>query len=269
MKNKHGLYRLAFVDLDDTLLGPDKRISRANLAAIDRLRVNGVQMAVASGRHHKNIAAMREIGEQTWVLSSHGSVVRHEQTGEVLLKMTMDPAVVVEICDRGRELGFSLIAYHNNGAYIERTSEWTNLYARNAGWEPQVTIFRDLPADGFQKVLWSDAPERVRLLAPAIQAEYSGRLNVMETNPELIEFLAPLANKAVGAQALTAMLGISPEETLAFGDGNNDVELLRWAGVSVAMNHGRASARLAARFVSPPGSPDDAFARAVEIALAI
>jgi Cof subfamily protein (haloacid dehalogenase superfamily) len=267
MKNRVNAYRLAFVDLDDTLLGPDKTISPANLAAIHRLRANGVHVAVASGRHHKNITAMDEIGEQTWVLSSHGSVVRHEQTGEILLEMTMDPRLVAQVCDKARELGLSLIAYHRDGAFIEQATKWTDLYARNSGWAPQVMKLRDLPAAGFQKLLWSDEPERIQNLAPAIQAEFAGRLNVMVTNPELLEFLSSTANKAVGAQALTGKLGIRAEETLAFGDGNNDVELLRWAGVSVAMNHGRASARQAARFVSPVGVPEEAFARAVEVAL--
>ncbi|MGV3532166.1 MAG: HAD family hydrolase, partial [Chthoniobacteraceae bacterium] len=94
-----------------------------------------------------------------------------------------------------------------------------------------------------------------------------GELSVLETSPELLEFFSPKANKAVGAQALAARLGISREHTLAFGDGTNDVELLAWAGVSVAMAHGRANAREAAGFVSPEGAPEEAFARAVDLAL--
>ena len=266
MKNRVNAYRMAFVDLDDTLLGPDKSISPANLAAIHRLRAGGVHVAVASGRHHKNITAIDEIGEQTWVLSSHGSVVRHEQTGEILLEMTMDRHLVSLVCALARELDLSLIAYHREGAFIEQTSVWTELYARNAGWNPKVAKFDDLPPLGFQKLLWSGEPNRIERLAPAIQAEFAGRLNVMVTNPELLEFLSFTANKAVGAQALTEKLGIRPEETLAFGDGNNDVELLAWAGMSVAMNHGRASARKAARLVSPDGTPEEAFARAVATA---
>jgi len=178
----------------------------------------------------------------------------------------MDRQLVSLVCARARELDLSLIAYHREGAFIEQTSVWTELYARNAGWEPKVAKFDHLPPSGFQKLLWSGEPERIESLAPAIQSEFAGRLNVMVTNPELLEFLSSTANKAVGAQALTDKLGIRQEETLAFGDGNNDVELLRWAGMSVAMNHGRASARKAARFVSPEGTPEEAFARAVAAA---
>jgi len=100
-----------------------------------------------------------------------------------------------------------------------------------------------------------------------MKKEYEGRLYVVGTNPELLEFLAPGVNKAVGAQVLASKLGVEPGQAMAFGDGENDIELLRWAGLSVAMNHGRESARGAARFVSAPGPRESAFARAVDFAL--
>jgi len=260
-------YKLAFIDLDDTLLGPTKHIHRANLGALKRLRRAGVQIAIASGRHHKNITGLREIGQQEWVLSSHGSVVRHEQTGEILAEETIAPALVDRLCARARELDFTLIVYHRDGAFIERDSEWTHLYARNAGWLPIREDFHNLDPAAFQKVLWSDHSDRITEWAPKLKTEFADHLNVLATNPELLEFFSLNANKAVGAQTLARKLGIKPEETLAFGDGSNDVELLRWAGFSVAMNHGQETARRAARMVSPPGPPESAFARAVNLTL--
>lgn len=258
-------YRLAFVDLDDTLLGPGKDISPANLQALGRLRDAGVEIAIASGRHHRNITLFRELGAPGWVLSSHGSVVRHEQTGEVLANVLLPAESVAPICERAYELGFCVIAYHGDGAYLEQESEWTDLYSREAGWTPRREVFSELDQNGFQKLIWSGAPELIREAAPKLQAEYAGRVNVLVTNPELLEFFPVTVNKAVGAQTLADKLRVATGETLAFGDGSNDVELLGWAGASVAMHHGRDIARRAARFVSPPGPPEDAFARAVDL----
>ena len=117
-------YKMAFIDLDDTLLGPDKVIGQANLRALQRLRRAGVQIAIASGRHHRNITAMDQIGEQQWVLSSHGSVVRHHATGEILAERNLDPSTARPLYTRGADLGFSVIVYHRDGAFIERDSEW-------------------------------------------------------------------------------------------------------------------------------------------------
>jgi len=259
--------RLAFIDLDGTLLGPDKSVSPANRHALARLRGSGVEVVIASGRHHRNIQALA-IDEANWVLSSHGSVVRHEPSGELLLEMNLLPERVTEICELANRLEMSVIAYHRQGAYIERTSPWTELYARNAGWAPRLGEFRSLPADGFQKIIWSEDPARVEATFAALRGDLLARYQVILNDPELLEFLALGANKGEGAKALAARLQVDPARTFAFGDGTNDVELLRWAGVSVAMHHGRESAREAAKFVSPPGPPETALARAVDLALA-
>ena len=90
---------------------------------------------------------------------------------------------------------------------------------------------------------------------------------VVRTADEILEIAAPATNKALGAQAVARSLGIESHNVAAFGDGNNDVELLSWAGVSVAMDHGREAARRAAKLISAPGSPGTAFARAVQAVL--
>ena len=259
--------RLAFVDLDDTLLGPDKVISPENLQALDRLRSAQVEVVIASGRHHQNITGLEQLGRPGWVLSSHGGVVRHEQTGEVLAAVYMESTLVLELCERARSLDLGAIVYHRDGAYQERTTEWTDLYAREAGWDPVRTRFANLHPEGFQKVIWAGHAEQIRLIAPVLTAELGVQASVLITNPELLEFFPRTVNKAAGAELLARKLGIATSETFAFGDGNNDVELLRWAGVSVAMNHGRETARRAARFVTPPGPPETAFSRAVDLAL--
>jgi len=261
-------YGAAFIDLDDTLLGPDKKISPENRQALGRLREAGVEVVIASGRHHRNISALRPLATTGWVVSSNGSVVRHEQTGEVLAETYLDANLALHLGARAREFGLSAIVYHGDGAFLEQPSEWTELYARESGWLPRQVRFPELDPSRHQKVIWAGHPDRMRELVGPMQAEYSARANVLGTNPELLEFFPRDVNKAVGAQALADRLKISARRTLAFGDGSNDVELLRWAGLSVAMNHGRATAREAARLVTPPGPPESAFARGVAQVLA-
>ena len=82
--------RMAVIDLDDTLLSPDKQISQSNLEALDALRTNSFEIIIASGRHHENIVGFEDrIGLQGWVISSNGAVVRHAQTAAILRELTM------------------------------------------------------------------------------------------------------------------------------------------------------------------------------------
>ena len=93
------------------------------------------------------------------------------------------------------------------------------------------------------------------------------RLLVTITESWSLEFSALDANKRDGVAALAKRLGVSREAVLAFGDGNNDVQLLEWAGMGVAMPHGRPAAHSAANFVAPAGNPEAALARGVEVVM--
>src|SRR5689334_6810050 len=127
-------YGAAFIDLDDTLLGPDKKISAENRQALGRLHDAGVEVVIASGRHYRNISALRPLATTGWVVSSNGSVVRHEETGEVLAETYLDASLVLHLGARARAFGLSAIVYHGDGAFLEQPSEWTELYARESGW---------------------------------------------------------------------------------------------------------------------------------------
>ncbi len=93
---------------------------------------------------------------------------------------------------------------------------------------------------------------------------YAGKLTTVITDPDHLEFTLHGADKASGLIDLTARLGIAQEEVLAFGDSNNDVTMLSWAGLGVAMSHGTTQARLAAKMISAPGDEGASLARAVD-----
>jgi Cof subfamily protein (haloacid dehalogenase superfamily) len=256
-------YRMAVFDMDDTLLGPDKKISAANSDALHRLRAAGVEVVIASGRFKANIAEFEaHLGFRGWIISSGGAVVSHAATDEIIHEITLPQDLALELFHRGRAAGISLIGYHNTGIFCDAQTEWTQLYLRRTGQVPIADI-PALIATGLQKLIWITAAPRIAELMPRIQAEYRGRLYVVNTEHEMLEFLNPTANKALAVEVLATRLNILREQILAFGDGNNDVPLLEWAGMSVAMAHGRDSARRAAKKISPPGDPATAVGRSL------
>ncbi len=262
------MQKMAVIDLDDTLLSPEKEITPANFEALNELRKNGFEIIIASGRHHENILRFQDrIGRQGWVISSNGAVVRHAQTFALLHELTLTLAQAVEVCRYGVERDLTVIGYHRDGAFAEEDSEWTLRYALGAGWQPRRGSFDDLAVTGFQKLLLTQSPETIDRIQPETETRFGSEMYVVRTADEILELAAPATNKALGAQAVANALGIDSQNVVAFGDGNNDIELLRWAGLSVAMDHGRESARAAAKLVSPPGSKGTAFARAVQTAL--
>jgi len=260
-------YRLAIFDMDETLLGPDREISRENVDALHQLRSIGVEVVIASGRHHINIAEFEDtLGFKGWVISAGGAVVRHAETQELLFEASLPQEIGLELFHRGRAQNISLIGYHRTGIFCDAPSEWVSFYAKRTHQVPIADI-PSLIDTGLQKLIWTTAPERIKELTPELQREYQGRAYVVNTEHEMVDFLNLEANKARATQELAAKLGIGREQVIAFGDGNNDVPLLEWAGMSVAMAHGRESARKAAKKISPPGPAGTAVARALELLL--
>lgn len=256
-------FRMAVFDMDDTLLGPDKKISAENRDAVDRLRKAGVEVVIASGRFQANLAHVEEsLGFLGWIISAGGAVVTNAATGEIILETPVPQDLALELFHRGREAGISLIGFHRRGVFCDARTQWTDLYLHRTGQAPIADI-PALIAPGLQKLIWITAAERITELTPRMEEEYRGRLYVVNTEHEMIEFFDPHANKALAVQVLATRLNIPREEIIAFGDGNNDIPLLEWAGMSVAMAHGREAARRAGKKISPPGDPATAVARSL------
>jgi Cof subfamily protein (haloacid dehalogenase superfamily) len=260
--------RLAVIDLDGTLLSSYRRISPENLRALDLLREDGFEIVIASGRHHRNILRFEpEIGPLNWVISTSGAVVQNAVTGELLHELTIPEAEALAVQKAARQGGVAVIAYHRDGIFMEAECPASQAYASRAGWRPEPANLEQLAATGFQKLLVSEAPEILTEVGTKLEKAFADRLYVVWTERDIVEFLSPQANKAVGVEALARKLGLAQSEVFSFGDGNNDVEMLAWAGFSIAMAHGETRALQAAKAVTPPGPPETAFARGVELVL--
>jgi Cof subfamily protein (haloacid dehalogenase superfamily) len=259
-------FKLAAVDLDDTLLGPDKKVGQANRDALERLRSLGCDVILASGRRHDNMLPFyRDLGLGGYAVSCQGASAKHVRTGQFVHHAPLDPASAAEVTDLGTRRNLTVMYWSNWGICASERSPWVQRYEADCGDPvPVVEDMGSVTHKPAEKIIWAAEPQVIRALAPEMQRRYQGRLNVITTDDWFLEFSSLNATKAAGLAAVAETYGVRREEVLAFGDGNNDVPMLEWAGMSVAMSHGRPSAKAAARVVAPDGDPESSFARAVE-----
>lgn len=261
-------FRLAAVDLDQTLLGADKRISAPNRAAVGRLAAQGVHVVLASGRRFENMLRFhRNLGLRGPIVSCQGGLVRDAESGETLHERRMPTELALDVLDCARSASLSAVYYGHELTFTEKRTEWVELYERRLLGRIQVRDPRTLMPDEPLKILLVDSPERIRRYQPLFQRRYAGRLDVVVTDPEYLELMPLGVNKAAALDKLAAHMGLEARQVLAFGDGNNDVEMLSWAGVGVAMSHATPAARTAASIQAPPGPVETSFARGVELLL--
>jgi hypothetical protein len=199
------------------------------------------------------------------IVSCNGALVKHVETGEVLYESLVPADLTAEVLAEGNRHGITQNYYHTGGPlYVRERTRWTALYERRTGSE--VTVFGDLTrlaGDRPLKIIWIDAPDRIAELLPEMQARYASRLYVTTTDVEYLEFMALGVNKGVGVAAVARKYGVAAPEVMAFGDADNDVPMIEWAGLGVSMAEARPAAKAAADFIAPAGDPETAFARAV------
>jgi Cof subfamily protein (haloacid dehalogenase superfamily) len=260
-------YRLAAVDLDGTLLGPDKEVSAQNAAAVQRLNENGARVIIASGRRHQNsIRFQRQLGLTGPIIACQGGLIRDGEQGNVVEAHFLPLSTAREIVDQGEQRGVDVIYYHLDHLYVGKERDhWVDLYESRVGERTETLPDLDqLQGRRALKIVWYGNPDVLKRSRPEMTARFQDKVDVLSTELENLEFMPHGVNKATAVEKVARELRVDREQVLAFGDGENDVSMLSWAGLGVAMNHGNAAAIAAAKMVSPSGPPETAFARAVE-----
>ncbi len=258
-------YRLAAIDIDDTLVGRDKQISPENKAAVHTLQSLGCRIILATGRRHANaLSNARLLGLDDFVVSTQGARAEHASTGEVIHTATLDPADAKALIVEGRERGFTILLWLKDEIIAQGADRWIAHYYEETHDDP-VTMADPLDYldQSLEKVVWLQETLEVHAAQVEMEARAADRFNALMTTNHTLEFTAPHANKDDGVAAVTNYYGIPRETVLAFGDGNNDASMLAWAGLGVAMPHGRAAAHDAADFIAPEGDHRSALARGI------
>jgi len=262
-------YRLAAIDLDETILAYDSTISDANRRAIASLVAAGILPVIASGRMHQATTRFADmLGLQGPIISYNGAMIRDHPSNETWHHLTIPPEPATAIIRFCTEHGYHLNYYLNDHLYVAERGKWADLYIRHTGSPMEVAgDLRQFEGTSPTKMILIDAPEVADRLYGVMRQRYGDVMYITRTNPEYLEFMHPDANKGNALRILSERLGIPRSQVLAFGDGGNDLPMIKWAGFSVAMGSGKEAVKQAASWIAPPFEKDG-FAVAVERILA-
>jgi Cof subfamily protein (haloacid dehalogenase superfamily) len=260
--------RLAAIDLDGTLLGPDREIGDDNRFAVERLAKAGLEVVLASGRHFRSMQGYaRKLPEVKWVVSSQGAEVSRADRSAILARRFLREPDVRGLMEAAMQRGFSAIYYGSDHVFAPGgPREDLDAYAALSGLTPRLVSPGELLGMPVHKVLWWGRPRAIADLNSDRSLDAFG-LQGVQTESRIFEFMPVETSKASALEILVADLGLTAENVVAFGDGDNDIPMFDWAGLSFAMPHGGENARARATRVAPAGPPHSAFARAVDLLL--
>jgi Cof subfamily protein (haloacid dehalogenase superfamily) len=257
-------FDLGAFDLDGTVLRRNLRITEDTVAALQRLRDRGMRLVVATGRRFESArehAGRLGFAEDDPVICYGGSMVRR-LNGETLLHRTLPQSLSIEALEwaAARDLHARVFV---DGHTI------TSPDIPSARPEPDASVV-DSPADWLRtsrkettKLVIVDHPDDIEGWLGEAKSAFAGRLFVTRSLPHYVEVGSLEGTKAAALGFLCQRWGIEPERVLAFGDADNDIDMLRFAGHGVAVGGMTGEVREAADRVVP-GVDEDGVAGYVE-----
>jgi Cof subfamily protein (haloacid dehalogenase superfamily) len=202
-----------------------------------RTRATGIHVVVVTGRMFRGVRPYLEHAQlDELVVCYQGAVVADPKTGEFLLHIPIPLAEAREAMDAVLAAGFHLNCYLDDLLYVAEVTPEARSYADFQHLEINAVgdLRRWLDRDPTKLVAVGD-PDALDELEAELKPHFAGRLFISKSLPYFLEFAHPDVTKGSGLAFVADRLGFEPEKTVACGDGENDRELLEWAGFGVAV----------------------------------
>ena len=237
-------YKLVVSDLDGTLLTTEHRVGDYTRRVLRRLGDRGVELAIASGRHFQDVHALAKLfGDAVCIISSNGAAV-YSGKGEV-----MEMTAIESDCLNFLLFDPAFASVHTNVFcahewLVARAEPRLLVYHAESGFAYRVADFQGFDFDGepVLKVFFYGENPALRALEDYIAERCGRRLTTTFSLPVTLEVMAGGVSKGAALGRLCARRNLDPSEVIAFGDGLNDLEMLRAAGSGMIM--GNADSRL-------------------------
>lgn len=257
-------------DIDGTLLDSRDRVRPRLRRAILRMLRSGVPLALATGRPARWLTpVLDQLPVAPMCVCANGAVIYDAKADRVVADHSIAPAVQREVVDRARAAmaaaGAGGVGLAAERAGVSAADPIDELFvvspSYSHAWESAehgILAEDELLAAPATKLLLSNpglgSAELARILAPAIPETLA---HLTFSVPDgLVEVSAPGVTKRKGLEAVAEQVGAGPGDVVCFGDMPNDIEMLRWAGLGVAMGNARPEVRAAADEVTAANDDD-------------
>ncbi len=238
------MYKILALDIDGTLLNSKKEITPEVLEAIEGLQEKNIPVIIASGRPAQGI---RHVASELslekkggYILSFNGGKIIDCKTNEVIYSNTIPKEYYAEVYKYAMELEkASLLTYKGESIITEKPDNKYVDVESNVVKMPVVKVDNLLEEIDFlvDKFLLVGEPEYMMSHVKAMAEHFKGRLNVFQSEPFFIEVVPLGVDKATSLEKLLEKIGLTREELVACGDGRNDVTMIDYAGLGVAMKN--------------------------------
>lgn len=253
-------YRLIALDVDGTIRSGNNPIAERTRSAIDAAREAGAVVTLATGRAYRSaIVNSAALDINVPIATSQGAYIADPNSGEVFRHRPLTGDMALGTLDRLEEhiepgnTDTQVVGYYPGIMYVDRMTEWAESYGKRTEIEVKlVSDLREVAGEGLTRIVAVGSDDGIEALERGVKPQLSMDVLVMRSLPHFCEILHPRSGKEDALGWMCERFGIARSETVAFGNGYNDVQMLEWAGLGIAVGDAVSEALAAADSVAPP-----------------
>ncbi|MGI6084543.1 MAG: Cof-type HAD-IIB family hydrolase [Acetivibrionales bacterium] len=251
-------YKLMAVDIDGTLLNNKGEITPATLEAIKKGVEHGLVFTIASGRPIQGIEYISSLLDlDVPLITYNGAKIVMSKSKEVVFEQKLACEYIKIILELAENNNVTMMLWQNDRLYVNKMNEKVNKYIRSSKVTPILMQDRDeIIKKGATKVLWYDDAEKMAGYIKEIKQVLGDRINYHTSLPFFLEFNDKNATKALGIKKLGEFFGIKQSEMIAVGDGYNDLSMIEYAGLGVAMGNAVEAIKVKADYITLSNNED-------------
>jgi Cof subfamily protein (haloacid dehalogenase superfamily) len=252
-------YKLVVIDMDGTILTPDLEISEETITAVRKVIEMGVLVTLSTGRMYSAALPFAKLLQlDVPIITCNGAITKCSRTGEVYDIKTIPNQYSLEIINYCEQEDLSLSIYTDKEIYSKEPNCNLQIHREFDHADPKI-IDDFLPhANGLLvKILFSCKDEKqLAAHARTLYQRYEGKVSFNFYLPHFVEIVHDNVTKKDALENLAKKSNIIREEILAIGDNLNDLEMIEYAGLGVAMGNAPKIVKEAADFVTRSNDED-------------
>ncbi|MBZ4682658.1 MAG: hypothetical protein PWP46_336 [Fusobacteriaceae bacterium] len=228
--------KLIVCDLDGTLLNSNHEISDFNIEILKKLKEKNIEIILASGRSYEAmLPTIKKLELNNEVISYNGAAIY--KNNNLIYQKTLPKNIAKELIQIGKEKDIYFHAFHNFKWHIEKFTNEAKEYKERSGLQEYYIDFSTLENPNFLKLMYISSKENIDNLELFLKEKYKDKIYLGRSNDNFLEVMHKDVSKANALKEILKNRDFSNENIMAFGDGFNDYEMLKYSKIGVVMNN--------------------------------
>lgn len=258
-------YKLIAADMDGTLLNNAGEITPLTACAVNRAIDAGVLFCVSTGRPIQGVDKFKSVlNLRAPAITYNGAMIVDTVTHEILFEQGLEREDAKKILELGDKLKTTMCIWSGNQLYGNVLDERIHDYKKLSGVEPVLAEDYDvLLEQGITKILWYDERELIEKYQKDMADIDFASVTYCTSKPVFLEFFNSKVSKARAMEWIGEKFGIKRSEMIAVGDGLNDLPMIEYAGLGVAMENAAQAVKDSAQYITL-SNENDGIAKMIE-----